>query len=572
MIDNGLGQSLAVGGRDLLVSDVSYFLREVHVRMRAADLLIETLVQAGIGRIFTLSGNQIMPVFDACIETSVKLIHVRHEAAAVHMADAWGRLTGEPGVALVTAGPGFANSLSALYVAFMAESPLVLISGASPRHRDGQGAFQEMPQAEIAGHFTKESWAVTDPSQIGHALARAVRLAKSDRPGPIHLAVPGEVFSEMVQHPQQARPHQDDFAPATSMLDATTAQHVLTTLAEAKKPVILGGTALTHGDGAGRLEQLGQVLNVPAVAMGSPRGLKDPSLGKFREVLQQADVVLLLARSLNFSLRFGEEPAFHPDCKFLMIDPQMPTIEQAARNLGGSSRLLVADLADARPAVESLLQLADPSDSRSNNWRSEFQQAVMYRPHEWQTDVSSQAGPIHPAELCLALNRMLATDDEAVFVSDGGEFGQWAQACITAPHRIINGPSGSIGGGISFALSARLAFPNSKVLATVGDGTFGFHAMEFDTAVRYNLPMVVVVGNDACWNSERQIQLHDYGSERQLGCDLLPTRYDEVARMLGGCGEFVTRPDEIEPALQRAFAAGKPTCVNVMIQSLAAPE
>ena len=250
----------------------------------------------------------------------------------------------------------------------------------------------------------------------------------------------------------------------------------------------------------------------------------------------------------------------------------MPTIEQAARNLGGSSRLLVADLADARPAVESLLQLADPSDSRSDNWRSEFQQAVMYRPHEWQTDVSSQAGPIHPAELCLALNRMLATDDEAVFVSDGGEFGQWAQACITTPHRIINGPSGSIGGGISFALSARLAFPNSKILATVGDGTFGFHAMEFDTAVRYNLPMVVVVGNDACWNAERQIQLHDYGSERQLGCDLLPTRYDEVARMLGGCGEFVTRPDEIEPALQRAFAAGKPTCVNVMIQSLAAPE
>ena len=589
--------------------------------MRAADLVIRSLVTAGVERLFTLSGNQIMPVFDASIDQPIELIHVRHEAAAVHMADAVGRLTGEPGIALVTAGPGFANALSALYVAFMAESPLVMISGASPLTSRGRGSFQEMPQAEIAGQFTKASWEVTDPSNIGHDLARAFRTAKTGRPGPVHLAVPGELLERTVlgagldslgaglptppgdrpqvstsgwetfgqaewsgreTGPQQREtgpqqiPHADDFAPLTSLLDVTTAEAILAQLGEAENPVILAGPSMARGENPDRLQELAERLNIPAVAMESPRGLKDPSLGRFRDLLKKADVVLLLVRSLNFTVRFGASPAFREDCRFLMIDPEARIIEQANRNLGDESRMVLSDLADPLPAVERLLQLAPETPTRSNSWRREFEEAIGDRSSVRRSQGfpkslgSGDDAAIHPAMLCESIQEFLTDDD--LYIADGGEFGQWAQACLSTRQRVINGPSGSIGGGLSFAFGARCVMPDAKIVACVGDGTFGFHAMEFDTAVRHNLPAVIVVGNDACWNAERQIQLRDYGEDRQIGCDLLPTRYDEIVKSLGGHGEFVTTLDELQPALERAFASNKPACVNVLIESVAAPE
>jgi acetolactate synthase-1/2/3 large subunit len=158
-----------------------------------------------------------------------------------------------------------------------------------------------------------------------------------------------------------------------------------------------------------------------------------------------------------------------------------------------------------------------------------------------------------------------------VFISDGGEYGQWAQACLSAPHRVINGPSGSIGSSIPFALAARIAFPNAPVVTFLGDGTAGFHLMELDTAIRYDLPFVAVVGNDATWNAEYQIQLRDYGPERLVGCELLPSRYDEVVKALGGHGEHVTSPEQLQPALERARASGLPACINVDIQRVPSP-
>jgi acetolactate synthase-1/2/3 large subunit len=160
----------------------------------------------------------------------------------------------------------------------------------------------------------------------------------------------------------------------------------------------------------------------------------------------------------------------------------------------------------------------------------------------------------------------------AVFVCDGGEFGQWAQACLSAQYRVINGPAGSIGSALPFAAAAKLAFPAANVVALLGDGTFGFHAAEFDTAVRYDLPFVAVVGNDARWNAEYQIQLRAYGPKRAIGCELAPSRYDLVAAALGGHGEHVTREDDLPAALQRAFQSGQPACVNAMIEGLPAPE
>ncbi|MCX7199225.1 MAG: thiamine pyrophosphate-dependent enzyme, partial [Proteobacteria bacterium] len=185
--------------------------------------------------------------------------------------------------------------------------------------------------------------------------------------------------------------------------------------------------------------------------------------------------------------------------------------------------------------------------------------------------VAGSPGMLHPVEMCRSIQPLLDSHPDAVLVADGGEIGQWAQACLKAPNRVINGVAGSIGSSLPFALAARLALPEAPVVAVLGDGTFGFHPAEFDTAVREQAPFVSVVGNDQCWNAEHQIQLREYGRERAVGCELLPTRYDQVAAAFGGHGEHVTSGADLPGALERAVASGRAACVNVMIERLPAP-
>jgi acetolactate synthase I/II/III large subunit len=196
---------------------------------------------------------------------------------------------------------------------------------------------------------------------------------------------------------------------------------------------------------------------------------------------------------------------------------------------------------------------------------------VAYRPAEWATVTSRTAGALHPIEVCRVVQQVLDRERDGVLVMDGGEFGQWARACMSARRTLTNGPAGAIGGALPFAAAARLASPASTVVAMLGDGTFGFHPAELDTAARYDLPFVAVVGNDARWNAEHQIQIRTYGRERAHGCDLLPTRYDQVAEGFGAHGEHVTRAADLPAALQRALHARRPACVNVEIESIAAP-
>ena len=536
--------------------------------MRGADLVARALSAAGVRHMSTLSGNQIMSVYDACIDTAVELYHVRHEAAAVHMADAWGRLTGQPGVALVTAGPGFANTLSALYVAKMAESPMVLLSGHAPLGQVGRGAFQEMAQSEMAQPVTKASWTVQDASQLGRDVARAIGLARSGRPGPVQVSLPSDMLEAQVG---DIGPNGfiavDDPVASISQEDAA---RTLEALLESRRPLVLAGPTLTRGRGRGLAASFAEKSQVPVVTMESPRGINDPSLGAFAEVLPQADTVLLLGERLDFTLAFGGPPAMAPECRIVQIDPDLQALEDTRRVLSDRSRLVLSTLADPTVALEVLLSLAQERRRTDTAWYDEVQTAVSYRPPEWETLAASEQGPLHPVQIGRDAQHSLREDD-AVLISDGGEYGQWAQACLSAPHRLINGPGGAIGIGIPFALAARLAFPDAPVVTLLGDGALGFHIMEFDTAVRYGLPFVAVVGNDAAWNAEYQIQLRDYGPDRLVGCELGPSRYDEVVTALGGHGEHVTTPGQLGPALERAQASGLPACVNVSIQRAPAP-
>ena len=542
-----------------------------HSPPRGADHLVRSLEVAGVRRLFTLSGNQVMSVFDATIGSGVELIHVRHEAAAVHMADAWGRLTGEAGVALVTAGPGFTNTLTATYVAAMAESPVVVLSGCSPVSRDGQGAFQEMPQAELAGGVAKAAWRASDPADLGHDLSRAIRLARSGRPGPVHITLPGDVLCETGQHRQAGPPVADDSHPIVSLLDRDTADEILELLRQATRPLLLAGPALVRGPGPEALRQFEEATGVPAVAMGSPRGINDPGLGAFAEALAQADLLVLVGRKPDVGLKFLEAPFVTDGCRVVLIDPDAGVLEQFGSRLETAGRLVAADLADPVPAIERLVQLSDEPRNDLAAWRDEVRQAVRYRPAEWAGMRGKQGAALHPVQVARAVNEVLSGSAESVFVSDGGEFGQWTQAVVESTHRMINGPSGSIGSGVPFAVAARVACPEATVIATVGDGTFGFHAMELETAIRYDLPLVIVVGNDACWNAEYQIQLDDYGADRLVGCELADTRYDELCRSLGGWGERVERIEDLVGALRRAVDSGQPAVVDVRIERVKAP-
>jgi acetolactate synthase-1/2/3 large subunit len=294
----------------------------------------------------------------------------------------------------------------------------------------------------------------------------------------------------------------------------------------AERPLIIAGPAMMRQPGLRALEE---ASGVPVIGMESPRGVNDPALGKLAQVLASADAVMLLGKRPDFTLRFGR--AFAEGCRVMQ--------------------------ADALPSA--------PERKRSGSWLDEVRAALAYRPPEWKSIATS----LHPVAVCREVQAILK---DGVLVCDGGEFGQWAQACLDAPSRVINGVAGSIGSGLPYALGARCAQPDAPVVAVMGDGTVGFHIAEFDTAVRYRLPFVAVVGNDARWNAEYQIQLREYGPGRLLGCELLPTRYDLVAQAFGAHGEQVSDAAAMTAAAGRAQASGMPACINVMIEGVAAPQ
>jgi len=532
-------------------------------RSRGADRLAQAFARAGAKRVFTLSGNHIMPVFDAAIDAGIELIHVRHEAAAVHMADAWARITGEAGIAMVTGGPGHTNAVSALYTAAMAESPVVLLSGHAPTDQIGAGAFQEMAQVEVAAPLVKASWRCARAGDVAAHFARAVRIARSGRPGPVHLSLPSDVLE------QEAAGTALEFGVAATTLTDADADAIVSALARFARPLVLAGPLALTQAGRPRLKRLEEALGVPVIGMESPRGIADPSLGAFAEMLAQADAVLLLGKRLDFTLRCGTPPAMRADCEFLQVDAEAAEFERTRRAVG--ERLSAGVIGDLFAAIDVLAARATKSRHSASGWHDEVRTAIAWRPAEWESAASAIEGRLHPVQALRPLQALLDAHPEAVFVCDGGEVGQWAQACLDAPARVINGVAGSIGAALPFAVAARLARPHAPVLAVMGDGTFGFHCAEIDTAVRYSLPFVAVVGNDARWNAEYQIQLREYGHERARGCELLPTRYDAVAAGFGGHGEQVAQARDVLPAARRAQASGRPACLNVMIEGVPAP-
>ncbi len=534
--------------------------------LRGADIVIKTLERAGYTTIFTLSGNHIMSLFDAAIDSKLELSHVRHEAASVHMADAYGRLTGKPGIAWVTGGPGHANAVGALFTAQAQEAPMVLMSGHTETDQLGRGGFQELKQVEMAAPVTKASWMAVDTATVGMDVAKAIRIAASGRPGPVHLSLPSDVLDASVSADAVVWPGDSDFQEPPIALHDAAAQAILAMIGSAQRPLLAAGPQLANQSGRALLARIEAQLGIPTCIMESPRGFNDATLGAFAEVARRTDLIVLLGKAFDFTLRFGGPP-IDPACRFISIDPEGALVERAAKELG--SRLVFGCIADTRPAAETLLRVGERRADTA--WVTEARALMNDRPSAWAELKSKTEGKLHPAELFRALKPYVESDPDTILICDGGEFAQWGQAILRNDRRMINGVAGAIGSSLPIAGASRIVERNAPVFAVLGDGTFGFHMAEFETAVRLNLPFIAVVGTDCRWNAEYNLQVRDYGLNRTYGCELDPTRYDLVVAAVGGHGELVTQVADLPAAVERALASGKPACINVMIESIPSP-
>jgi acetolactate synthase-1/2/3 large subunit len=518
----------------------------------------------GVEIAFGLSGGHIESILDGFTEYSIRAIDVRHEQAAVMMAHAWYVYTGKPGVAFLTAGPGFTNGITGIANAFMDNVPLVILCGRHPVRDDWKHALQEMPQVDVVKPITK--WAATcyDIRRIPEYLSLAFSYAMEGRPGPVFLELPPDILniktdeSSVPMPPPVKRnymvcPDQNDLAEAAELINS------------AKKPFFLGGSGVGFSrcrDSLGAfIEKTGipfQILNYGRGELpdNHPLSLSDMGNVGLNTAIAQSD--LLIAAGIRFSWILQSGAIIPPSTKVLRIDIDPREIN---RNRVASTGLV----GDAGSVFEQLVPLVDRGDYRE--WIDTLRAACRslldyeFRMKETASD------PIHPIRLVARIQEFLGAD--AVYVGDGGDTAYFGLTGFSSVNRggVIMGSAGllgCLGTGIPFAMAARLAMPDKKVLLFNGDGSFGFNSMEFDTMVRHDIPVVCVVNNDCAWGMIKHSQELSIGKDRCSCADLGLRHYEKMVEGLGGHGELVKEEGDIVPALKRAFESGKPSCINVI--------
>ena len=527
--------------------------------MRASEALISTVLASGTGTIFSLSGNQIMSIYDAAIDHPINLIHTRHEAGAVYMADGYARSSGKTGIALVTAAPGFTNALGPLFAVKATETPLVLISGDSPVAKDDLMPFQRLNQNLIAQGLVKESWRVTKADRLADDLAGAIALAHSGRPGPIHLSVPQDILEDQVKNHTHVDPQQ--FQPETIPLSKADLPSILSIIDQAEYPLIITGPSHHESRQHKVAEHLMAALSIPVITMQSPRGLNDPGMGRIKDVLAKADCIILIDKDMDFTLASGDIDCV-PAESFILITSQSESIAHASAVLSG--RLQWGCLADPVTAMHALTQ----SNSIKGNasWCNFVQSKIKERPKPPKSN-----GDVIAYDVMEAIKRQ-CIDADPIFVIDGGEVGQWAQSVLPLDNALTNGISGAIGGSLPQAIGTAVANPDRHVIAIMGDGTAGFYLSELDTARRLGLNLTVIIANDQRWGAEVVIQERLYGADRVQGCLLdEKTRYDQIAKGFGANGMLTETLEQFQTALAKALKSRKPTVINAIIKGMPAP-
>jgi acetolactate synthase-1/2/3 large subunit len=516
------------------------------------ELALAALRAFGVTEMFTLSGGHVFPLYDAAHSTGLRIVDVRHEQSAVFAAEAVAKLQRRPGLAVLTAGPGVTNGISGLTSAHFNGSPVIVLGGRAPAFRWGSGSLQEIDHLPLVSPVTKHADTILGTDEIPAAISAALTAALTPHRGPVFLDLPLEVIFSVGEAAELAAPAIPVIEP-----DPDEVTRAAALLAGAQHPVIIAGSDVYAGDAIGALREAAEALRVPVFTNGMGRGALPPEhplafARSRRTALAGADAVAVIGTPLDFRLSFGD----FGDAQVIHIvdaPSQRATHVQPAVSPAGDLRLILSALADYRGERE------DHAD-----WVAALRGAEDAARARDAEELSAETDPIKPARVYGELRRVL--DRDAITIGDGGDFVSYAGRFLepAVPGAWLDpGPYGCLGTGLGYAIGARVTHPDRQICLLMGDGAAGFSLMDVESMARQELPVVIVVGNNGIWGLEKHPMKAMYGYD--VAADLQPgLRYDKVVKALGGAGETVAKPGDLEPALRRAFGSGVPYLVNVL--------
>lgn len=542
------------------------------------QLLAAALAKEKVSCIFTVSGGGLNAFYNACPAHGIRVIHTRHEYGAAFMADGWARATGEPGVCVVTLGPGLTNAITGMLSSTMAATPLVVLSCATPVSRWDLGTPQAFEHLPFVRPVTKWARTVYETRRVSEYVGSAFRHARSGRPGPVFLDFPVDVLAGRIPE-ETVVPSSGYRTEARPLGDPAQIERAIQLLEQAERPIIVSGSGVWWSGASEELVGLVECSGIPvftgrigrgAVPAEHPLSFGIASISVndvFLKATGDCDLVLMVGGRFDSMLGFGRPPIFSPSARAIQIDIE-------PEEIGRNRPIDVGIVADARMALRQMREALTPKAARPREgWVERLRQEKARVQRERAPLERSDAVPIHPLRLLREIREFLARD--AIIAVGSGDIDFWGEHYFE-PYQpgcyLRSGQVGALGSDIPYAVAAKLAHPDRQVLVLLGDGGFGYSAMEMDTAARYNAPVVCVIGNDRSWGMIKRQQEHTYGKEGIVGTELVDRPYEKVVEALGGYGERVHEPGELRPALERAFAAGVPACLNVEIQGVPSPE
>jgi acetolactate synthase-1/2/3 large subunit len=530
-------------------------------------LVAKALKAEGIDVIYTLCGGHIIDIYDGCIDEGIEVIDVRHEQVAAHAADAYARVTGKPGCAVVTAGPGTTDAITGVANAFRAESPFLLIGGQGALNQHKMGSLQDLPHVDIMKPITKFSSNVVTTERVADMCSMAFREAMAGAPGPVFLEIGRDILDNKVPIESAVIPGDPSSyrASTKSIGDPNDVDKLTEILINAERPCVLLGTQVWTSRGHQEAIEFVRELNIPAYMNGSARGTLPPGDPHHfhmtrRYAFNNADVILIVGTPFDFRMGYG---------KRLSREATVVQIDMDYRTVGKNRDVSLGLVGDPGAILREVAKAAQgrSKGEKREGWLETLRAEEQRLKEERLPRLMKDTAPIHPLRLAHEINEALTENTR--FIGDGGDIVTFSGGVVQpkGPGLWMDpGPLGTIGVGMPFCIGAKQADPDREVMCLFGDGAFSLTGFDFDTAVRFDLPFIGIVGNNSYMNQIRYGQIQKYGAARgDIGNKLSDVRYSEFAKMLGGYGEEVTEPSEIRPAIERARESGKPSLINVWV-------
>jgi acetolactate synthase-1/2/3 large subunit len=533
-------------------------------------LVAKALKAEGIDTIFTLCGGHIIDIYDGCIDEGIKVVDVRHEQVAAHAADGYARVTGRPGCAVVTAGPGTTDAVTGVANALRAESPMLLIGGQGALNQHRMGSLQDLPHVDFMKPLTKFASSVVTTERVADMCSMAFREAFAGAPGPAYLEIGRDILDAKVPLADAVIPEAGHYRASTkSTGDPNDIDKLAEILINAERPCVLLGSQVWTARGAEAAQDFVKRLNIPAYMNGAARGTLPPGNPYHfhqtrRYAFNNADVIVIVGTPFDFRMGYGKR--LSQEATVVQIDMDYRTVgknRDVSLGLVGDPGAILTAVADAAEGGGA----ASSAAADREGWLQTLRDEEQKKKEERLPKLMREDAPVHPLRLAHEINEFLT--ENTMYIGDGGDVVTFSGGVVQpkGPGLWMDpGPLGTLGVGVPFAMAAKLARPDREVVCLFGDGAFSLTGWDFETMVRFDLPFIGVVGNNSYMNQIRYGQIQKYGEERgDVGNKLGDVKYDLFAKMLGGYGEEVREPKDIRPALERARESGKPSLINVWI-------